>query len=179
MFLRGSRASQNHSPTRSQIGACRKRRRRFAPGLLPLEARALLSTLTVTNDDDSGTGLAPRRAGPGPERRHHRVLAQGLRHHHPDQRPARGRDRRQHPGAGRRQAHRQRRRQLERLRRRQRRDGLDLGDDHHRRRVAQLSRSRRDLQPGHADPDRRRRHRQLGPRWVVRRRPAASTTPAR
>ena len=56
MFLRGFRASQNHSPRRSRIGACRERRRRFAPGLLPLEARALLSTLTVTNDADSGTG---------------------------------------------------------------------------------------------------------------------------
>ena len=61
------------------------------PGLLPLEARALLSTLTVTNDTDSGTGLAPLRAGPRPERRHHRLLAQGLWHHHADQRPARGR----------------------------------------------------------------------------------------
>ncbi len=56
MFLRGSRASQNHSPRWSQIGACRKHRRRFAPGLLPLEPRALLSTLTVTNDADSGKG---------------------------------------------------------------------------------------------------------------------------
>lgn len=32
------------------------RRHRFAPALLPLETRALLSTLTVTNDNDSGTG---------------------------------------------------------------------------------------------------------------------------
>ena len=56
MFLRGSRTSQNHSPRWSQIGACRRRRRRFAPGLLPLEPRALLSTLTVTNDADSGKG---------------------------------------------------------------------------------------------------------------------------
>jgi Right handed beta helix region len=56
MFLRGFRASRNHSPRWSQIGACRKRRRRFAPGLLPLEPRALLSTLTVTSDADSGKG---------------------------------------------------------------------------------------------------------------------------
>ena len=34
----------------------RGRRRRFAPGLLALETRALLSTLTVTNDNDSGSG---------------------------------------------------------------------------------------------------------------------------
>jgi Right handed beta helix region len=56
MFLRGFEASQNHSPRRSRISTRRERRRRFAPGLLPLEARALLSTLTVTNDSDSGTG---------------------------------------------------------------------------------------------------------------------------
>ena len=34
----------------------RPRRRRFAPRIDSLETRALLSTLVVTNDDDSGTG---------------------------------------------------------------------------------------------------------------------------
>ncbi len=29
---------------------------RFSPRLIPLEVRALLSTITVTNDDDSGSG---------------------------------------------------------------------------------------------------------------------------
>jgi hypothetical protein len=54
MFLRGSRTSQNHSPRRYRIGG--RRRQRFAPVLLALEARALLSALTVTNDADSGKG---------------------------------------------------------------------------------------------------------------------------
>ena len=56
MFLRGFRASQNHTsqmvPDRclpETLAAIRAR----PP---PLEARALLSTLTVTNDTDSGTG---------------------------------------------------------------------------------------------------------------------------
>ncbi len=43
--LAGPRARRNARP-----------RQRFAPALLPLEARALLSTLTVTNDADSGKG---------------------------------------------------------------------------------------------------------------------------
>src|SRR5262245_47617939 len=34
----------------------RRSRQKFRPGLLPLETRALLSTLTVTNDNDSGPG---------------------------------------------------------------------------------------------------------------------------
>ncbi len=37
-------------------GARRRTRPRFRPDVLALEARALLSTLTVTNDNDSGTG---------------------------------------------------------------------------------------------------------------------------
>ncbi len=58
--------SSHHGPSgdRSSAAALRpaggchraRRRRRFAPNLLALEARALLSTLTVTNDNDSGTG---------------------------------------------------------------------------------------------------------------------------
>ncbi len=41
-----------------RIGGRTHRRRawRFAPQLIPLEVRALLSTITVTNDDDSGSG---------------------------------------------------------------------------------------------------------------------------
>ncbi len=56
MFLRRFPAAQNDSSRRSRLGARRERGRRFAPGLLRLEDRTLLSTLTVTNDSDSGTG---------------------------------------------------------------------------------------------------------------------------
>ncbi len=38
------------------ILASRRRRRRFAPRIDSLETRALLSTLVVSNNDDSGTG---------------------------------------------------------------------------------------------------------------------------
>ncbi|MHB1559522.1 MAG: beta strand repeat-containing protein [Isosphaeraceae bacterium] len=52
-----SRISRTPSLDRS-LSSRRRRRscQRFAPALLPLETRALLSTLTVTNDNDSGTG---------------------------------------------------------------------------------------------------------------------------
>ena len=43
-------------PSTASRSTGRRRRHRFAPDLLPLEARALLSTLTVTNDNDSGSG---------------------------------------------------------------------------------------------------------------------------
>ena len=44
-------------PGHPRQGPARRRSRsRFVPGLLGLEARALLSTLFVTNDNDSGTG---------------------------------------------------------------------------------------------------------------------------
>ena len=42
---------------RKTLGRARRRlARRFAPQLVPLEVRALLSTITVTNDNDSGSG---------------------------------------------------------------------------------------------------------------------------
>jgi hypothetical protein len=42
---------------RRALGRARRRlARRFAPRLVPLEVRALLSTITVTNDNDSGSG---------------------------------------------------------------------------------------------------------------------------
>ena len=42
---------------RKTLGRARRRlARQFAPRLVPLEVRALLSTITVTNDNDSGSG---------------------------------------------------------------------------------------------------------------------------
>jgi hypothetical protein len=51
-FPQDSPAARRGAPGRTRP----RRRRRFAPNLLALEARALLSTLTVTNDNDSGAG---------------------------------------------------------------------------------------------------------------------------
>ena len=55
--IRGTSPSRPSFPT---LIAARKGRRRtphpFTPDPLVLEARALLSTLTVTNDNDSGVG---------------------------------------------------------------------------------------------------------------------------
>ena len=54
-----SRPSSVRPPASSTIigGKGRRRpRQKFRPDLLALETRALLSTLTVTNDNDSGTG---------------------------------------------------------------------------------------------------------------------------
>ncbi len=59
MSISNSRSFSVRPPVSSAgIGGKRRRRprQRFRPDLLALEARALLSTLTVTNDNDSGTG---------------------------------------------------------------------------------------------------------------------------
>ena len=71
MSISNSRPFSVRPPASSTIigGKGRRRpRQTFRPDLLALETRALLSTLTVTNDNDSGTGslraqLAAAHAG--------------------------------------------------------------------------------------------------------------------
>ncbi len=55
MLLPNLRSSSSRSSA-AMRSTSRRRRHRFAPDLLTLEARALLSTLTVMNDNDSGSG---------------------------------------------------------------------------------------------------------------------------
>jgi len=57
--MSNSRSFSLRPPVSSSIKGNKGRRRphqRFKPDLLALETRALLSTLTVTNDGDSGAG---------------------------------------------------------------------------------------------------------------------------
>ncbi len=59
MFLINFRSLMDLRSASARTNAARRPRRtpwRFAPRLIPLEVRALLSTITVTNDADSGTG---------------------------------------------------------------------------------------------------------------------------
>ncbi len=56
MLLPNLRSSQGRTSEAPRSTGSRRRRHRFAPDLLALEARALLSTLTVMNDNDSGSG---------------------------------------------------------------------------------------------------------------------------
>ena len=56
MLLPNLRSSSGRSSAALRSHRQPRRRHRFAPDLLALEARALLSTLTVTNDNDSGSG---------------------------------------------------------------------------------------------------------------------------
>ena len=96
-----------------------------------LEPRALLSTLTVTNDADSGQGSLRYELGQAqngdtivfsPKAYGTITLSSG---------PLEVATGVNIKGPGRRQAHRQRQRQLDRLRHWQRGDGLDLGADDH------------------------------------------------
>ena len=134
---------------------------RFTPRLVPLEVRALLSTLTVTNDNDSGAGSL-RDAIAAPVGRNDPVRPQRLRDYHADQRPARCRHRRGHRRAGGQSRRHQRKQRVHHLRCPGRRDGHHLGAHHHQgpvRRPLRLRR-RRHRELRHADALRLRRHRQ-------------------
>ena len=67
MSISNSRSFSLRPPISSSIigGKGRRRPRQgFRPDLLPLEARALLSTLTVINDNDGGTGSLRASSAP-------------------------------------------------------------------------------------------------------------------